>query len=407
MLEKLTIFLSLTFTIIVLLLMAFQNTWHFNLHTDIITYLARANHFWTNGSFENLNINEYQSGALFFFLAISPSLLFTNNLQSYLIGLFVVNILLLTVISYLYSKYSEKKDILLLSPILLFTGPIVLYRLEFFVMTFVIMSFYLFKKNLWILSTMALSFASLIKIFPVVFLPYFLIVTFRNEGLKKAFLIVFVYFVSYILYLGIFSFVTGLSLDQFLGSFSFIANAPIHNESLWGTLTGLYWLFTSSTFVQGAGAWGIFGVAQAYQLGPLWIYNFFWIIPIFVFYLYIFLKSKKMEMKFDIKICLLVILLFLLFSKILNHQYILWFMLLLPLVSLKSIMQHSIWIVVIFLTLLMTFISQYIYPLNYTDWVTQLYVNGTHLHLFWLNTIRNIILVILFVLLFKGQQIEN
>lgn len=398
---KVPIFLSLVLIIIVLVLLAFHPAWYFHLQTDINVYFARANYFLQNSSFRGLVGNEYQPGALIFFIAASPILFVSNTFQSYLWSLFSLNILLILILAYLYKIYGDIKNIFIFVLILLFTGPIILFRFDLYVMSTLVASFFLFKKDHRILATAVLAYASIIKIFPVIFLPYYLIIEYKNRGLKESVGIFLVFLLSYISYLAVFSRATAMNFPQILGSFGFIANTPIHTESLWGTLTTLFWLIVSGEFAKGAGSWGIFGIAPEYQLGPLWFYNYFWLIPLSVFYLWLFFKFKDKKCVFDINVCLLIALLFLLFSKILHHQYLLWFMLLLPLVSWSEILTHVRWIILIFLTLLMTFVNQYIYPLHYSDWVFQLYVNGTYSYLFWLVALRNLILIFLFERIIK------
>lgn len=396
---KRTAYLSLALTIIVLFLLAQHPWWSGHLHTDVDVYFQRVDYFLQNGSFENLIGNEYQPGALIFFLAISPILWLQKSITTYQLGLFIVNVWLIIVLAILYKSYGNFKNVILLSLILLLTGPIVLFRFDLYVMTIVIFSIYLWKKNFQTLAIVFLCYASFVKIFPVIFLPYYLIIAYKNRGLKQTVKILQVYLVSYFVYLGIFSVATGMKPSQIMASFGFIANTPVHTESLWGTLTTLIWMVTTGEFAKGAGSWGIFGIASEFQIGPLWFYNYFWIIPIGLFYLWIFYKMKKNEAKFDVSVCLLVALLFLLFSKILHHQYTLWFMLLIPLLDVKLLLIQARWVIFLFLTLLASILHQYVYPLHYTEWIFNFYTTGSYSYLFWLIALRNGIFIFLAVIL--------
>ena len=394
---KPAVILSLALTIIVLMLLAYHPAWYFHLHTDANVYWARANYFLNKWNFEGLVGNEYQPGALIFFITLSPFLLINNTFQTYLSGLFSVNILLMFILVYLYKKYSDMKNVFLFALILLFTGPIVLFRFDLYVMSILIASFLLWKKNQHIWATVTLAYAALIKIFPIIFLPYYLIIEYKNKGLKNAIKILLIFSVSYFSYITVFSLVTDMNLPLILSSFGFIANTPVHTESTWAILTTLLWKVASGEFPKGAGAWGIFGIAPQYQIGPLWFYNYFWIIPLVIFYLWLLVKIKSKEVVFDIRVCLSAILLFLLFSKILHHQYTLWFMLLLPLIDWKIIFNNLRWTVMIFLTLMMTFINQYIYPLHFNELGHQFFVNGSFSYLFALIILRNLSLAVLVI----------
>lgn len=398
---KSALILSLVLVLSIIVLLAYHPAWFLHLHTDINVYLARTRYFLNHGDFVGLVGNEYQPGALIFFIAISPFLLINDSLGFFIIGLFLVNISLIFILAYLYKKYSDIKNIFFFALILFFTGPIALYRFDLYVMTMVITSFYLFGKNSWNFSSAILAYASFIKIFPIIFLPYYLIIASKNNGYKAALKVLSVYFISYLAYLSIFSVVFGMKFSQIISSFDFIANTPVHTESLWGTLTSLYWMLSGES-VKGLGSWGIFGISPNYQIGPLWFYNYFWMLPIFLFYLWL---SLRKNIKFDIKVCITVVLLFLLFSKILHHQYTLWFMLLLPLLNFNLFLKDKRFLVLFFLVLEMTFLNQFVYPLHYSQWVFELYLNGKHSYLFWLITLRNLVLVTSSIFFFI--QIKN
>ena len=109
-----------------------------------------------------------------------------------------------------------------------------------------------------------------------------------------------------------------------------------------------------------------------------------------VFYVYIFKKIKS----FKVEIPFLLILLFLIFSKVLTPQYLFWSVLLLPLFARSKL--------VLFTTALILLLTQYIYPLHYNDLIWKFYVDGSQSLVFYILVLRNFLMVLLFILIFRS-----
>ncbi|MEK9146807.1 MAG: glycosyltransferase 87 family protein [Patescibacteria group bacterium] len=390
------VWLFFSLVVIVLLLQATHPSWYWHLHTDINVYFARASYFLNNKGLVGLVGNEYQPGALFFFIALSPILLIISTFKAYLLMVFAANILLLGLLSLLYKKV---ENIFLFLLILLLTGPIVLARFDIFVMCLLVASFFFWKREKHILATLLLAIAALVKIFPAVLVPYYLILTFKNRGIKETLNILLVFLAGYFGFLIIFTLLFRAPLSILFESFKFLSKAPIHTESVWGTAMTLIAKLGTGSYAKGTGAWGIFGIDPSYTVGPLNFYNYFWIFSVVLFYVWLFPKLKK-DSGFDVRICIVAIMLFLVFSKIIHHQYTLWFMLLFPLLNIKYLLTQTRDLINLFLILLMTSINQYIYPLNYTNFISGFYADGSYSYLFWLATLRNILLILILARLF-------
>ena len=151
-------------------------------------------------------------------------------------------------------------------------------------------------------------------------------------------------------------------------------------------------MITTNEYARGQGSVGIFGITPKATIGPLPFYNSFWIFALGFFYLWLTFKLRPTS-QFDIRIPIVILLLFLVTSKILTPQYILWFALLVPLIKPSESRKNSL--INLFLLLLTLFLSQYIYPLQYNGLLGIFYATGKMAFLFWILALRNLLLVIL------------
>ncbi|MBI2021828.1 DUF2029 domain-containing protein [Candidatus Daviesbacteria bacterium] len=394
--RKLAIGLFLLLALIVLIFQARHPAWFTHISTDLYVYFDRATFFVKNLNLTNLKDNEHLPGAILLFISAAPALLINYSFYSYTWGFILVNLLLILAIVYLTAKFTRLENVVVLTLILLFTGPIIFFRFDLLVVFLVILSFYFFTKEKISLAAIFLSAATLVKIYPIIFLPYLMFLTIY-KGWNQTLRMFLVYSFGVIFLLFAYMFVFQIPWENINYSLNFHVLKPVHTESIWATLITLYTTLTTKTYPEVIGAWGINGFAPQYWFAPLWFYNYIWVVPVGLMYLWLFLNRRKTKGSFDLRFCLIIVLLFLIFSKVLSHQYLLWYMLLVPLLDLKLLLT-KIWIFNIFLILLTTFIHQYIYPLNYSQLLGDFYGQmGRSAHLFWINTLGNLILIILFI----------
>lgn len=397
--KKLICYLFLFLVLIILLFQAWHPAWYAHISTDVYVYYNRASYFLTHSNLTGLDTNEHLPGAILLFLSAIPSLWISNTFDSYIRGFLTVNLVLLLIIAFVYQQYKRAANITIYGMILLMTGPIMFFRFDLLVVLFTILSFYFWQKKNQIFSTILLAIATLVKIYPIIFLPYYLVLSFKEKGFFQTFILLATYiFTGYFLLAGYLLFFQ-IPLQNFQYSLNFHALKPVHTESIWVDILNYYYLLTIGRFPQIISVWGINGIAPEYAVFPLWFYNWIWVLPVGILYFWIFTKSKKYKLHFDIRVCLLVVLLFLIFSKVLSHQYLLWFFLLIPLIPTQTLLTR-VWVVNLFLVLLITYFQQYIYPLNYSQFLAGFSNPGDSWHLFIINSISHLLMIVLAFRLF-------
>lgn len=336
-------------------------------------------------------------GAMFFFLIPGISLIvLPNTWQNYLVGLFLVNIVLVILHLLIYRRISNLSPFIFLA-IILSAGPIILYRHDLFVSLFLIISLLLWQSKKYLLSPFFLGIATSIKIFPVLLLPYFLIHQLRFHEWQKIPTTIASYLLGitsiFTLYI-----LTGSDVKEIISTLAYNSAKPVHVESLWGSILTVVNAIIDGMWPQGLGDRGVFGINPKDIFLPLNFYNYFWLLPIFLLYLKIYNNIKKKQLLFEY--VFLIVLLFTIFSKILTPQYLLWFATLYPLLTFTRISKR-LYVGLLSIILIVMLLTQFIYPLHYNELLGIFYTSGQQVEYFIILFLRNLLLATLFFLIYK------
>lgn len=388
---------------IVILMQALAVPWKYHLRVDIDgQYISHARHFLKNHNLNSLGYNEYQPGAVLFFVALSPVLLINNSNNTYLTAVYAVNLVLIFLIGYLYKILNGYKGVIVFSLILLFMGPIVLYRFDLYTFLFILLAIIFWQKNRPKMSLFLIGIGTIIKIYPALLVPYFLIVSYKNKvGIIEVSRQLLSFFFGLFSVLTMYLFFFGGRLTEIISDLSIHSRKPVHVESVWGSLLTIIPKIMDGNYATGRGDLGIFGLDKTHIIGPIAFYNYCWVVILCLIYTWLLFRIKD-NPKLDIRICLFIILSFLVFSKILTAQYLFWFMLFFPLIAipLKKTGLLS-WQINLFLILLVAVLSQFIYPLKYNELLASFYNNGSNSYIFWVLALRNLLIIILALRFYK------
>jgi len=388
----------LTFVVfIIIFLQATIPLWHNHLIVDIWFYFERAKHFFTYRTLSNLVGNEYLPGALFYFFIPSPVLLIEKSLEIYTQAFFLLGFIFLLAHIFIYKKMSSYFGVFLFLLILLFTGPILLFRFELAVSLLVLLSIYFFKKKKISWSSLFLGIATTIKIYPALILPYYLIIFFKNKQYEKL-LKTLGYFLLGILIISGAYFLIGGSIKELSGSFRFHSLKPLGLES---PITSIILLFYKSYYQRLpniSGAYGVWGINIDFLPVSLTFFNLLPLVIVSSFYLFIYF-SKVLSKRFKTQIVFLIFLIFLFFSKNMNPQYFFWVFSLVPILVVDKDKGKRSSFPFIFLTALMiALLTQYIYPILYTDLINNFFNNSQVITpVLYLLFLRNFLFLILLI----------
>lgn len=387
--------------LVVILGQALNPRWNAHLQMDVKTFQNRSTSFFENNSWKELGANEYQPAALWWFVLNGiPSEVFGNR-EIYLHTFIIINIVIATVIWLFFVNILGKKSGFLFSLILLATGPILLFRFELLTSLLVILAWFFMGKRRFYLSVIFLSLAVGLKLYPLILLPFLL-----GEVLKRR--------VSLVSTLGIFlagltiPVVTYLLLGGTVGtlidSIRFHQLKSIGMEGIWGNLLALTKIFAGIDFTIISG-YGVHGVSTNVALFNSTILD---VLPIAItsgLVLLVLWKYRKVGYSSSL-LAFSALAAFTIPLKVLNPQYLWWFLVLVPFVLEKF--TNLLWYkAVVAASVLSLALTQYIYPLNYSEfllWFRNVSWNSPFLIVL---TIRNICLLVVLVICIKSVWSVN
>lgn len=383
------------FTILVYLILYLQGNhplWKGHLEVDTWVWYQRLDYFRTHASFLGLRDSEFLPATLLFlFLPAAFFRLPVLDYGRYLQGVFWVNTLIFLLQFLLISRKAGSWQTTLFLLLLLAFGPIVFFRFDSMVTLLVLAGWFLWKRQRYFFSGVSFGTSIAMKIFPVIFLPYLCLVLARQRRLQSGFgflaglLIALVVPVFWFFSLG----GDGQQLQEIL---AFHSLKPVSIESVPGSiLTALSWLTQGSppTLLGGYGVWGIrSSITQA--LGPAF-FNWAWLVPICLVYWYL-LTHRQLIRQVTPGVLFTLTLVFLIFSKNLNPQYLIWFFVFFPLMKLKAngLPAYALLFLLLFLA---AFLNQLVYPLLYTSFLEDFYQLGQLPESFYLQFLRNLALL--------------
>jgi hypothetical protein len=379
----------------------FNANWAGHLQTDVIIHHQQALQYAATGSWSNISFNEYQPGALWFFL--TPHLLasWQDNWDAYRTGTLFLNGLLLLAHLALFKRFGPASAPWVFLALAAAAGPILLYRFDLLVSLLVLISWLLVYHHLWSWSAFVLGVATATKLYPIVVLPLVLLEAWRTRqwGTLARLLGCFaagvaIVVVPFLLF--------GGSLAGIATSFDKYAVKPVGLDSLWGSALTLGWQVFAATLPVLDSANGIHGIAPASALVPLRWYDLAWVVPVGIFLATLAGTTKRIDAR-DALLPVIVLTLFTLSAKVINPQYLWWFVSLLPLVSLKH---WPAWhqAALISTALLSLVLTQLVYPLHYNEFLDWFYGRSPSSGLFIISLIRNGLLLGFLALLVTDRR---
>ena len=364
------------FTLVLLWWQAQQPAWNAHMQVDVWISWQRISYWFGHAkSFVGLTGNEILPATLLY--VFIPTLITANSGLSYSIYLPLAMIVNLIAVA---SHGFLARDKVIFLTTLLFLGPILLFRFEPMVTLFMLMSFEAFSHERYKQSGLWLGLATAMKVFPVIFLPYYALILWKRRELRSV--LGLVLFFGEALLASVLAFLLmGGSTLQIMEALSFHSHKLISIESIQGSLiTGLSMLKSGvpPTLIPGNGIWSV--------AGPAALFNKLWLIPIAIAYYFVW-KSDSLTKNFSYKVPYVLTLIFLVFSKNLNPQYLWWFMVLLPFIKPSKFVWG--------LTLVTALINQVVFPLYYTTFVESFFRQHQEYWIYYLLLLRNVGVVII------------
>lgn len=402
--SRLMLILTSGLVLLILYFQALQPLWRGHLEIDVWVWFQRAEYFFQHLSFANLQDNELLPATLLYtFLPRLFSFWLPLTYSNYFSATLIVNLIILFCLLAVVKKTAAPLQFWLFLPLVLITGPILLFRFDTLVALLVIVAVLLFQQRHFVLSACCLALATAMKLYPLIFLPYFLLIFYRQRRFSRLTLFLVCFFLSLLLPLAAF-FLLGGDWQQILSALEFHGLKYVSIESIPGSLltaTSLIFNQNPPTLLGGYGVWGI--TTPLIETLGLTFFNYLWVLPVGLFYLYL-IKARAFTNQLHYSILFFLVVLFLAFSKNLHPQYIFWFISLFPLLTIKPHRQQD-YLLVYFLLLVIAWLNQLVYPLLYTNFIDSFYQQGQSLEIFYLQLLRNFSIIAL--VLFTAKRLDR
>ncbi|MCX6816986.1 MAG: glycosyltransferase family 87 protein [Candidatus Beckwithbacteria bacterium] len=371
--------------LLVFLALYFQSQnplWNAHLQVDVWVWYTRLTAFFKHNSFGSYKDNELLPATLFYnFLPAIFSGWSKLNYALYLKAVIWLNLLIIF-ISFLLSRRRWQFLILILC-----FGPISLFRFDTFAAFLIILGLIFWQKQKLSFSGLALGLATGIKIYPIIFLPYlFLLYRHQLPKLKKFILF---YLGAIILPVLIF-FAFGGRWEQIAETLAFHKNKYVSIESVPASLLTATSLLKFHQPPPPLGGYGVWGINLNFITSlKLPFFNSIWLLPVGLFYLFLWFKRSYFK-QFNFAIIFCLTLIFLVFSKNLNPQYIWWFLSLFPFLEFKKNNKLKYLLMFVLLAFIAIF-DQLVYPLFYTQFIENFYQHNQQYAVFYCLLLRNLL----------------
>lgn len=160
--------------------------WYEHLAVDPVVYQTRALSFADSGSWSHIGTNEYQPGALWFFVAVAGLSRAPHDFDVFLNALFAVNLLLIAAHVALAAACGPPRAPWLMLLFAAACGPILLCRFELVVSLLVLGAWVFWRRGRYVTAAALLGIATATKVYPVLLAPLLVACAWREGGWKKA-----------------------------------------------------------------------------------------------------------------------------------------------------------------------------------------------------------------------------
>jgi hypothetical protein len=231
---ELTIFFL---SLIMIALQAMHPSWrHHTLVDGYFAYYDKVSYFLKNNTLQGIPFNEYQPGAIFYFLSVAPILAIKDSRETYLNGLILSNLLLCMGYGWIILKQKNPGGLALFSAMLMLGGPLILFRFELYSHLLVLAGLLLWQKKREYWGAFMLGVSTTVKVYPLLLVPLLLKNAVVHKEFAKAIQICISYAAGIVAALLLYMVVFHVSAQEVLKNVLVHSHKPLHIESISGSI---------------------------------------------------------------------------------------------------------------------------------------------------------------------------
>lgn len=363
--------------------------WSPHIVVDPVVYWGRALSFYENGgSWAQMGMNEYQPGALWFFAAVLVLGGGACDFGTFLPVLMRVNLAFIVAHVVLARIFVSNRAAWLMLLFAVLAGPILLCRFELVVSLLVLLAWIFWRRGLFMPAGFLLGTATATKVYPVLFVPLLLVAAWREGRVKQSCAAVLAwlgggFFIAGAL--GLF----GCDWDDIAAAMRFHFDKPFGVEGLLGSgiplLQGLLGIP-----LRMAPRNGIHGFESDLGGAATFVLEWCWLLAFLAVVWAIIARCPRSERCAAPGALFVLFGWYVLLGKLTAPQYAWWA---LPFLALAPAawMTRGEWRTLLVMLIAALVAAQFVYPLNYSEFLECF--NGSYLsnRIYWLNVLKNIL----------------
>ena len=365
--------------------------WHPHIVVDPVVYWHRAVSFLEHGgTWAHLGMNEYQPGALWFFAAVmavagggEP-----GAFGVFLPALLVTNLALLVAHVVLVRVFVSNRAAWLMLFFAVLVGPILLCRFELLVSLLVLSGWICWRRGLFLPAGFLLGAATATKIYPVLLVPLLLVAAWREGRTNRASTAFFAWLAGGFFVTGALG-LFGCDWTDILAAMRFHFDKPFGVEGLLGSGIPL---------VQGllgiplrlAPRNGIHGFESDLGAVPTFLLEWCWLAAVVAVTLLIVLRLPRDGRCADPGAIFVLFGWYVLLGKLTAPQYAWWALPFLALAPAVWVARRE-WRWLLLLIAGSLALAQYVYPLNYSEFLASFQGGYMNDRIFRLNLVKNLL----------------
>jgi hypothetical protein len=363
--HRLTTWLGLVVVLGILICEAYHPLWRPHLQADVVVFQKRALSFMANSSWGALGRNEYQPGALWFFVLLGFLTARAATFDAFLTTTVLVNSFLIAAHVFVLSALRVTRAVASFLLLTLATGPILLYRFELVTSLLVLGAWCALQRGLFVWAAGMLGFAIAIKVYPLVLVPICVAAAVQSGGWRLAGVAIVV---------GVAAVATPVvAVQMWDGTFTGLIDSlkfhqlkPVGLDGLWaGVIVALQTI--GGMPVRMTSGYGTHGLTSDLPLLTNRVLDAIWLLP-YVFVLWLMWRSRHHHLFRTPLLPFTVLLVLVVFAKVTNPQYLWWFASLAALIGPLDV-GRRLWWVMIALLCVSAGLTQLVYPVHYTEFL--------------------------------------
>ena len=376
--------------LLVLWLQVHNQAWLNHIVVDPVVYWNRASYFLQHGgSWVALGVNEYQPGALWFFVAVSGLAGGVVEFDTFLQALIAANLALIALHVILAWRFGSRSSAYSMLLFAVASGPILLCRFELVVSALILGAWIFWRRGRFVSAGLLLGLATATKVYPVLLFPLLLASAFSDSGIRASLRAAGAWFGGGFLAVGALG-LFGARWENVVDAMRFHFDKPFGIEGVLGGGIPLVQALLGIP-LRMAPRNGIYGFESDLGAAATFLLEWLWL-PAAAAVIILLLRTRCAAKFSEAGALFILFGWYVALGKLMAPQYTWWALSLLPMASADCFTRRER-VAVASLAVACLLLGQVVYPLNYSEFIKCFDGDFLFNRLFWFNALKNLLWV--------------